>query len=81
MFPEEVDQYNSNLVKEIINNCIAHSDYRLRGKINVEEYEDRLVFINEGAFIPETVEQALEPRYKPPYYRNAFYVMQWLICT
>lgn len=72
MFPEEVDQYNSNLVKEIINNCIAHSDYRLRGKINVEEYEDRLVFINEGAFIPETVEQALEPRYKPPYYRNAF---------
>lgn len=81
MFPEEVDQYNSNLVKEIINNCIAHSDYRLRGKINVEEYEDRLVFINEGAFIPETVEQALEPGYKPPYYRNAFYVMQWLICT
>lgn len=72
LFPEEVDQYNPNLVKEIINNCIAHSDYRLRGKINVEEYEDRLVFINEGAFIPETVEQALEPGYKPPYYRNAF---------
>lgn len=72
LFPEEVDQYNPNLVKEIINNCIAHSDYRLRGKINVEEYEDHLVFINEGAFIPETVEQALEPGYKPPYYRNAF---------
>lgn len=72
LFPEEVDQYNPSLVKEIINNCIAHSDYRLRGKINVEEYEDRLVFINEGAFIPETVEQALEPGYKPPYYRNAF---------
>lgn len=72
LFPEEVDQYNPNLVKEIINNCIAHSDYRLRGKINVEEYENRLVFINEGAFIPETVEQALEPGYKPPYYRNAF---------
>lgn len=72
LFPEEVDQYNPNLVKEIINNCIAHSDYRLRGKINIEEYEDRLVFVNEGAFIPETVEQALEPGYKPPYYRNAF---------
>ena len=55
LFPEEVDQYNPNLVKEIINNCIAHSDYRLRGKINLEEYEDHLVFINEGAFIPETV--------------------------
>ena len=45
---------------------------RLRGKINVEEFEDRLVFINEGAFIPETIEQALEPGYKPPYYRNVF---------
>ena len=39
MFPEEVDQYNLNLVKEIINNCIAHSDYRLRGKINVFRYQ------------------------------------------
>jgi ATP-dependent DNA helicase RecG len=38
----------------------------------VEEFEDRLVFINEGAFIPETIEQALEPGYKPPYYRNVF---------
>ena len=38
----------------------------------MEEFEDRLVFINEGAFIPETIEQALEPGYKPPYYRNAF---------
>lgn len=72
LFPEEVDQYDPSLIKEILNNCIAHSDYRLRGKINVEEFEDRLVFINEGAFIPETIEQALEPGYKPPYYRNAF---------
>jgi ATP-dependent DNA helicase RecG len=72
LFPDEVDQYEPELIKEIINNCIAHQDYRLRGKINVEEFEDKLVFINEGAFIPETVEQALEPGYKPPYYRNVF---------
>ena len=72
LFPEEVDQYDPGMIKEILNNCIAHSDYRLRGKINVEEFEDRLVFINEGAFIPETIEQALEPGYKPPYYRNTF---------
>ena len=72
LFPEEVDQYDPGMIKEIINNCIAHSDYRLRGKINIEEFEDRLVFINEGCFIPETVERALEPGYKPPYYRNAF---------
>lgn len=72
LFPEEVDQYNPELIKEILNNCIAHSDYRRRGRVNVEEFEDHLVFINEGAFIPETIEQALEPGYKPPYYRNAF---------
>lgn len=72
LFPDEVDQYEPELIKEIINNCIAHQDYRLRGKINVEEYEDKLVFMNEGAFIPETIEQALEPGYKPPYYRNVF---------
>lgn len=72
LFPDEVDQYEPELIKEIINNCIAHQDYRLRGKINVEEFEDRLVFINEGAFIPESIEQALQPGYKPPYYRNVF---------
>ena len=72
LFPDEVDQYDPELIKEIINNCIAHQDYRLRGKINVEEFEDRLVFINEGSFIPESIEQALEPGYKPPYYRNVF---------
>lgn len=67
-----MDQYDPELIKEILNNCIAHSDYRRRGRVNVEEFEDHLVFINEGAFIPETIEQALEPGYKPPYYRNAF---------
>lgn len=72
LFPDEVNQYEPELIKELINNCIAHQDYRMRGKINVEEFEDRLVFMNEGAFIPETIEAALEPGYKPPYYRNMF---------
>ena len=72
LFPDEVEQYTPDVVKEILNNCIAHSNYQLRGKINVEEFEDRLVFINEGNFIPETVERTLEEGYKPPYYRNAF---------
>lgn len=72
LFPEEVDQYDAALIKEILHNCIAHQDYTLRGKINVEEFEDYLAFINEGSFIPETIETALQPGYKPPYYRNAF---------
>ena len=72
LFPQEVDQYDADLVKELLHNCIAHQDYTLRGKINVEEFEDSLVFMNEGSFIPETIETALEPGYKPPYYRNMF---------
>lgn len=72
LFPEEVDMYSPDLIKELLHNCIAHQDYTLRGKINVEEFEDYLVFMNEGHFIPETIEKALEPGYKPPYYRNMF---------
>ena len=72
LFPDETYQYEADVVKEVLNNCIAHSNYQLRGKINLEEFEERLVFINEGSFIPETVERALEEGYKPPYYRNTF---------
>lgn len=72
LFPDEVNQYEPEVIKEILNNCIAHSDYRLRGKINVEEFEDRVVFINEASFIPESIESTLEAGYKPPYYRNTF---------
>ena len=72
LFPEEVDSYHPELIKELLHNCIAHQDYTLRGKINVEEFEDYLIFMNEGHFIPETIERALEPDYRPPYYRNAF---------
>ena len=71
LFPDETYQYEADVVKEVLNNCIAHSNYQLRGKINLEEF-DRLVFINEGNFIPETVEKTLEEGYKPPYYRNTF---------
>lgn len=72
LFPNEVDQYVPELMKELLNNCLAHQDYRLRGKINVGEYEDRVVFMNEGNFIPETIERAIAPGYKAPYYRNRF---------
>lgn len=72
LFPEETYQYDPDAIKELINNCIVHSDYRYHGRINVEEFENRLVFLNEGSFIPESIENVLEAGYKPPYYRNAF---------
>lgn len=72
LFPEEIDQYDTELIRELLHNCIAHQDYTLHGRINIEEFEDCLIFINEGNFIPETIETALEPGYKAPYYRNPF---------
>ena len=42
----------------------------MQGRVNVEEFEDHLVFINEGMFIPGDIERAMVPGYKPSYYRN-----------
>lgn len=72
LFPEEVDRYDADLVRELINNAIAHQDFRRRGRVSIDEFEDRLEVTNEGAFIPETVEAVLAPGYHPPYYRNQF---------
>lgn len=72
LFPFEADQYEPEIIRELLNNCIAHQDYSMQGRINVEEFEDHLVFLNEGSFIPETIENAMRPGFKPSYYRNPF---------
>lgn len=70
LFPTLANKYDPEVIRELLHNAIAHQDYRSSGKINVLEYEDRLVFKNEGSFIPGSIEKAIEPGYKPPYYRN-----------
>lgn len=70
LFPTLANKYDPEVIRELLHNAIAHQNYRSSGKINVLEYEDRLVFKNEGSFIPGTIEKAIEPDYKPPYYRN-----------
>jgi len=72
LFPNEVDQYDNYILRELINNCIVHQNYRLRGIINVMEFKDKLVITNEGNFIPETIENVLKDGYSSPYYRNQF---------
>ncbi len=77
LFPDEVDQFDPYIIRESLNNCIAHQDYRLNGKINVVEREDGvLTFTNVGTFIPESVEQVIksdapESRYRNPFLSNA----------
>lgn len=70
LFPMETEQYNSWLIRELLNNCIAHTNYQLGGRIYVNEFEDKLKFTNPGDFIPQKVENVLEVGYNPPFYRN-----------
>lgn len=70
LFPMETEQYDSWLMRELLNNCIAHSNYQLGGRIYVNEFENRLKFTNPGDFIPQKIEKVLEASYSPPFYRN-----------
>ena len=72
IFPEEVDTYEPYVIREAINNAVAHQDYRLRGQINVVEFDDRLVFSNKGAFIPGKIENVLKYDSPEEKYRNRF---------
>lgn len=72
LFPNEVDQYDNYILRELINNCIVHQDYKLRGNINIMEYKDKLIITNEGNFIPGSIENVLKDGFSSPYYRNQF---------
>lgn len=72
IFPNEVDQYDNYILRELLNNCIAHQDYRLKGIINIIEFKDKVMVTNEGDFIPKKVENVLQDGYSSPYYRNQF---------
>jgi ATP-dependent DNA helicase RecG len=72
LFPEEIDQYEPFTIREAINNCIAHQDYVLGGRINVVEMEDQLVFTNLGSFIPGDVERVVRDNAPEEHYRNRF---------
>lgn len=73
LFPEEVDQYDPFIIREALNNAIAHQDYELGGKVSVVEFEDgRLCFSNPGRFIPGSVEHVIYSDAPETRYRNRF---------
>ena len=72
LFPTEVTKYEPWVIREVLNNCIAHQDYELRGRISVVENPDDLIFINLGSFIPESVERVIEQNAPPERYRSPF---------
>lgn len=72
LFPDEVDRYEPFVIREAINNCIAHQDYSLGGRINVVEGVDYLIFRNSGSFIPGSVEKVIKDDAPEEKYRNKF---------
>lgn len=73
LFPDEVDSYDPYIIREALNNCIAHQDYTLGGKINVTENEESLlIFSNMGSFIPQSVEDVITSDAPEAQYRNRF---------
>ncbi|MFZ3089773.1 MAG: ATP-binding protein [Nitrospirota bacterium] len=72
LFPDEVDRYEPFVIREAINNCIAHQDYTKGGRINVVEMEDQLIFTNLGSFIPGSVEKVVKEDAPEEHYRNKF---------
>lgn len=75
LFPEEVEQYDSYLIREALHNSIAHQDYSLGGRVIVVENEnDSLVFVNKGEFLPGSPEAVIRADAPSTSYRNQFLV-------
>jgi ATP-dependent DNA helicase RecG len=70
LFPEETQQYDERILRELINNCMAHQDYTAGMRIYIDEFEDRIIVSNPGNFLPGDVREVLKPGYTAPYYRN-----------
>lgn len=70
LFTQETEQYDRWLLREILNNSIAHANYQLGGRIYVNEFEEHITVSNPGDFLPENVETVLKAGYNPPFYRN-----------
>lgn len=74
LFPEEVDMYEDYLIREPLNNAIAHQDYTLGLRIYLTEMPDSLVFFNAGSFLPGSVDAVLNATTPDERYRNPFLV-------
>jgi ATP-dependent DNA helicase RecG len=72
LFPLELSQYDSWVMREILHNCIAHQDYLQRARISIVENDDSLLFTNRGEFIPGSVDSLIISNSPPDHYRNPF---------
>ena len=72
LFPTEIDQYDSYVLRETLHNCIAHQDYEIGHRIQIIEFPEELLYVNAGSFVAGTVEEVIELDAPPQRYRNRF---------
>jgi ATP-dependent DNA helicase RecG len=70
LFPKETQKYDVSLIRELLNNAIAHSAWNTGMRIYLDEYEDQIIISNAGSFLPGDIEAVLKPSYTAPFYRN-----------
>ena len=74
LFSVEVPKYDSKVILEALNNCIAHQDYFLNSRIVVTEKINKLIFENAGNFFEGKAEDYFFGDKTPKHYRNKFLV-------
>jgi ATP-dependent DNA helicase RecG len=72
LIPVELTKYDSKIILEALNNCIAHQDYIRNARIIVTEKVDRLILSNIGNFYDGTVDDYVLRDRTPERYRNPF---------
>jgi len=66
----EVNKYNTEVILEALNNCIAHQDYSRNARILLTEQTKKLIFENEGGFIDGNPDDYALGTKTPKLYRN-----------
>ncbi|MBU1121174.1 MAG: putative DNA binding domain-containing protein [Candidatus Omnitrophica bacterium] len=70
LVPVELTKYDSSIILEALNNCIAHQDYEQHARIIVTEKSDRIILRNIGSFYDGILEDYVLRDRKPERYRN-----------
>jgi len=66
----EVQKYDSEVILEALNNCIAHQDYSQNARIVLVEKVNKLIFRNIGGFFEGEAEDYSTGNITPNKYRN-----------
>jgi len=66
----EVQKYDTEVILEALNNCIAHQDYGQNSRIVLVEKVNKLIFRNAGGFFEGKAEDYCDGNLTPQKYRN-----------